>query len=194
MNLTNQKRSSSLGTNLNRSSLIKVNDIDDESSEISSSPLKSLDYGIRYLPTLSLAVWLLQWSHSFKCKQLIGVSAQNNINTNMALKLQHLNANVLVGSVYLCDGRDLWHLVKTKRIRIEKRKAINMVNTTDEETMTQVSSTTESPRMLTATSRDGEKPREMRTHRDTSSSSTLDISSLTDYQVNIEFSAATVSH
>lgn len=142
-------------------------------------PWKCLDYGPKYLPTLALSIWLMQWSNEAK-----GLGQQEN--RLAALKMKHLTANELVGSVYLADGRDLW--MESRRplkpaAKLEKKIALTVH--TDEDTITHVSST-ESSSLTKELGESGKKETTIPVHsrtREESSSSTLDISSLTENHV-----------
>lgn len=179
------------------------NDESDDDSDDDASP-KCKNYGAKYLPSLAMSIWLKQWSGKNKFEMDAGRRG--------AIKMKRLTVNELVGAVYLADERDLWtqsrrpirKMDRGKQQQPMKKKTVTVitgraaerrVRGVDEDTMTMVSSTTEPD-----SSRGDEQPRPPIEHHhmtattptheqinSISSSSTLEISSLTDNHVITKF-------
>lgn len=161
----------------------------DEFDEEEETPLRCKDYGENYLPSLSLSIWLMKWSQKGASQQFESLSSKTG-----ALRMKRLTVNELVGAVYLADERDLWTQSKRPIRKLEKKKFVSIESqarartaTVTEDTMTLVSSTTgnessSSSKIPTVTLT--VQPLGKETPREHSSSSTLEISSLTENQVS----------
>lgn len=176
--------------------------------------LKIIDYGNEYVSTSNLAIWLIQWSVKFQkillnsSNRVPWLSTSNfwystigNSWSKVTLKLDSLNANMLVGCVYLADGNNLDSLsVKNViKMRLTGRKVRNSAitkpskQTDNEDEITQVSALVGSARNTRRETRQLKKtpkPGTSNTKDDNSSSNstTLDISSFTDNQIKNYFS------
>ncbi|RNA29524.1 hypothetical protein BpHYR1_050019 [Brachionus plicatilis] len=117
---------------LNKSAPIKTSNCDHTGLE---QPLALLDYGPAYAHVSNLAIWLVKWSTKFQ-----KILVQNNKILNRfdngkhfecktTLKLNCLNANMLVACVYLANGNNL---VQSSQNQCVLRKQMHRVNEPNE--------------------------------------------------------------
>jgi hypothetical protein len=131
-----------------------------------------LDFGPRYISTTNLAIWLIKWAERFN-KILITnnktasvfMGGKNNFKNQVLLRMKHLNANTLVSSVFLSDGNLLSHNLATDS-KLQRKKSDE-----DEEDFTEV----------TYHNKNNKKRNKSENN---STSSSLNISSLTENQIN----------
>lgn len=156
--------------------------------KILQQPLKLLDFGLMYANTCNLAIWLIKWSRKFQKilinnnKILCRFDNNNQFESKTTIKLNSLNANMLVACVYLANNNNLiWSCVNESLVKNSNHK-VPVINTLSEfdDDFTQVTH---------SSVRNGKKINDKslmkkKFNNDISSeSSTLDISSLNDYPI-----------
>ena len=144
-------------------------------------PLKVLDYGAKYAQTCNLAIWLMKWSFRFQRILMSNSKAAgsfwNEDKSGITLKLNILNANLLAGCVYLADGNNLEASSMGPRLTAERKVEPKKKEIDDD--FTQISSSSISAPF--------KQQQQQNVKEDTSTSSTLDISSFTDGQIKTFF-------
>ncbi len=181
-------------SNISCNTLLKRSSISGTQSTQESArfeqPYKVLDYGPKYVHTSNLAIWLMKWSSRFQKLLLSNNKAADfsfwyssiydtNHYQSSTQKITCLNANFLVACVYLADGNNLDVLSKSTNAKLKLKKS-QKVDQADEDLTHITSSTSSSPTQITKLANnlvviDKDEP--------ISSSSTLEISSLTENQV-----------
>jgi hypothetical protein len=146
-------------------------------------PLKVLDYGAKYAQTCHLAIWLMKWSVKFQRILMSNSRAAGSFwhedKSGITLKLNMLNANLLAGCVYLADGNSLEASSMGARLAAAERKVEPKKREIDDD-FTQISSSSISAPLK-------QQQQQQNVKEDTSTSSTLDISSFTDGQIKTFF-------
>ena len=108
------------GENAAEIQLTSVGSIPSEDTIDNFSSYKVLDYGTDYEKVTHLAIWLMKWTKSFNM-----IVKESKIT----YKIQSINANMLVGTVFLADNLDLIsYQAKTQRGQSVSKKIPNATN------------------------------------------------------------------
>jgi hypothetical protein len=163
-----------------------------EQENRNNQPLRLLDFGQKYVQVSNLAIWLIKWSMRFQ-KLLInnnqmanrfwqsGEESDKQMSSLLTFRMDSINANMLVASVYLADGNNLSasslryasSLAKPSNGAIVRHSTMK-----NDDELTQVSATLNAKSSI----------QKDHFETDLSESTTLDISSLTDQHMNNYFS------
>ncbi|CAF0732115.1 unnamed protein product [Brachionus calyciflorus] len=126
VDVTPQKSVSSLNLTLKKIDLNKDNF---KHEFFLDQPLSLMDFGDNYHECSNLAIWLIKWSNKFqkilienhKAASQFTNGKYSNIKSKTTIKINSLNANMLVGLVYLADDNNLeWSSRNTLNLEHEK--------------------------------------------------------------------------
>ena len=157
--------------------------------KILEQPLKLLDFGFMYASTSNLAIWLIKWSKKFQkilinnSKILCRFDNNNQIESKTTIKLNSLNANMLVGCVYLANNNNLIWSSVNQSLAGNKSHKVSVIETMSEfdDDFTQV--THSSVRTSKKTNEKTLMKKKFNNDISSSESSTLDISSFDDNKI-----------
>jgi hypothetical protein len=151
-----------------------------------------IDYGVDYARATQLAVWLIKWSSRFDKLLLDATSEAGGMSSphsfwynghlsctskTPTLRMQSLNANVLIGCAYLADGNDLHASLLLTESKLNKQYQLSSASGIVDDELTQISNLIE-PLLFTPS-----VPVQRKDQNEDNSSTTLDISSLSENQI-----------